>query len=234
MSSSVKIPNHIAFIMDGNGRWAQHQNKPRTFGHKKGVESLRNIVTYCQKIGVKHVSAYAFSTENWNRSKVEVSFLINLIFSQIEIEISNFMKNNVKVLVIGNRSTLSKTLQKSFDRLEAKTSQNDGIQLNLLFNYGSRNEIIHACQNYAQDFQKNPNLIMDESLFNDYLLTKTIPDPDIMIRTSGEQRLSNFLLWQLSYSELFFVDTLWPDFKNEHLDDVINQFNNRDRRFGGH
>lgn len=229
------IPAHIGIIMDGNGRWAKKRGLPRSLGHKAGVETIREIVKTCSKIGVKYLTLYAFSTENWKRPKDEVSALMKLLVEYLKKEVNELHENDVVIEFIGNISMLPKVCQDELINAKEKTKNNKGLQLNLALNYGGRDEIIVAIKSIVKDAK---NGIIDESDINEHLIskrlyTKGIKDPDIIIRPSGEYRLSNFLLWQSAYSELWFSDIYWPDFKSNDLYKAIHDFQNRDRRFGG-
>jgi len=229
------LPNHIAIIMDGNGRWAKERNLPRIAGHKAGVEALRDIITSCSKIGISHLTLYAFSTENWKRPPEEVKGLMDLLVIYLKKEINELHKNNVKINVIGDISKLPQNAVSQIEKAKEKTKINNGLTVSIALNYGSRNEIINAVKNICIDTINNkvqPNDINSE-LISNYLYTKDIPDPDLVIRTSGELRISNFLLWQIAYSELWFTDVYWPDFTSEHLFNAIEDYQKRKRRFGG-
>lgn len=223
-----KIPEHIAIIMDGNGRWANKRFLPRSVGHSEGAKNLEKILTYANKIGIKYLTVYAFSTENWKRSEEEVSTLMGLFKNYIKNEEKNFMINNIKFMVSGREENIPLDLLKAIRALEEKTFNNTGIVLNLAFNYGGRAEIIDAVNKIISSGEKE---ITEES-FKKYLY-KDIPDPELMIRTSGEYRISNFLLWQIAYSELYITEKLWPDFDEEELNKAILSYTKRDRRFGG-
>ena len=223
---------HIAIIMDGNGRWAKRNMLPRTAGHYKGVEVLRNITKYANKLGIKCLTVYAFSTENWKRSKEEVSYIMSLPKIFFESYIKELMENNVRVMIIGEKEQVpDETMAVINDAIET-TKNNTGLILNFAFNYGGRDEIIRACKNYAKDYKENGKELNEEE-FNKYLFTADLPELDLIIRTAGEKRLSNFLLWQAAYAEFVFVDELWPDFTNDVLDRCIEEYNNRKRNFGG-
>ena len=224
----IQVPNHIAIIMDGNGRWAKKRGLPRTFGHKEGAAALRKIITHAAQIGVKYLTVYAFSTENWKRSQEEVSALMFLFKSYIKNEEKNIMKNNIRFMVSGRSENVSPTLLKAIRELEEKSKDNSGLTFNIAFNYGGRAEIIDAVNKILKSGKEE----IREEEFGKYLYND-LPDPELLIRTSGEMRISNFLLWQIAYSELYITDTLWPDFNEEELDKTIENFNNRDRRFGG-
>lgn len=224
----IQVPNHIAIIMDGNGRWAKKRGLPRTFGHKEGAAALRKIITHAAQIGVKYLTVYAFSTENWKRSQEEVSALMFLFKSYIKNEEKNIMKNNIRFMVSGRSENVSPTLLKAIRELEEKSKDNSGLTFNIAFNYGGRAEIIDAVNKILKSGKEEIN----EEEFGKYLYND-LPDPELLIRTSGEMRISNFLLWQIAYSELYITNTLWPDFNEAELDKAIENFNNRDRRFGG-
>ena len=223
-----QIPNHIAIIMDGNGRWAKKKGLPRTFGHKEGAVALRKIITHAAKIGVKYLTVYAFSTENWKRSQEEVSALMFLFKSYIKNEEKNIMENNIRFMVSGRRENVSKSLLEAIDNLQEKSKNNSGLTFNIAFNYGGRAEILDAVNRIL----KSGRTEITEEEFSKYLYNN-IPDPELLIRTSGELRISNFLLWQIAYSEIYVTDTLWPDFDEEELDKAIESYNKRERRFGG-
>ena len=225
------IPEHVAIVMDGNGRWAQSKHLPRVAGHKAGSEALRRVLTHSVQFGIKYLSMYTFSTENWSRPKTEVSFLMNLLKHNISRELPEMIKQGVRLRFMGDIKGLSNDLQDVIEKAEKETSLGGTIQLNLLFNYGSRDEIIHACQNIIQDGVSSQDIT--EDLFSSYLYTAGIPDPDVFIRTSRELRISNYMLWQLSYAELFFLDVLWPDFDHVHLGQVLKEYQERHRRYGG-
>lgn len=229
-----KIPKHIGIIMDGNGRWAKERNLPRTMGHKAGVETIRNIVKACNKINVKYLTLYAFSTENWKRPKDEVSALMKLLVQYLRNEFKELNENNVIINHIGDISKLPDICKKELDIAYENTKNNTGLVLNLALNYGGRNEIIRAVKNLYIDI-KNNELNEDditEELFSKYLYTKNMPDPDLIIRPSGEQRLSNFLLWQSAYSEFWYSNIKWPDFTPKDLYKAIFEYEHRNRRFG--
>lgn len=235
METGRKIPQHIAIILDGNGRWAKAKGMPRNYGHTAGA---RNVETVCQAahdLGVKCVTMYAFSTENWNRPEGEVEALMKLLESYLKNCIKTADKNNMRVRVIGDTTRLSERFQERIRELEAASAKNDGLNLQIAINYGSRDEMTRAMRRMSEDVaagKRKPEEIT-ESVFEEYLDTAGIPDPDLLIRTSGELRLSNFLLWQLAYSEFYFTDVPWPDFHKEELERAIEAYNKRDRRFGG-
>ena len=235
METGRKIPQHIAIILDGNGRWAKAKGMPRNYGHTAGA---RNVETVCQAahdLGVKYVTMYAFSTENWTRPEGEVEALMKLLESYLKNCIKTADKNNMRVRVIGDTTRLSERFQERIRELEAASAKNDGLNLQIAINYGSRDEMTRAMRRMSEDVaagKRKPEEIT-ESVFEEYLDTAGIPDPDLLIRTSGELRLSNFLLWQLAYSEFYFTDVPWPDFHKEELERAIEAYNKRDRRFGG-
>ena len=230
-----RIPQHIAIIMDGNGRWAKAQGKPRTAGHIQGVETVRVITEECVSLGVKYLTLYTFSNENWNRPEEEVRALMGLLLKNLEDEI--FMKNNVRFRIIGDRYRLPQDVQKKISEMEQRTSKNDSMTLVLALSYSARWEIADACRQIYVDMQAPCNSgksewDIDEHLVSRYMQTAFMPDPDLLIRTGGEQRISNFLLWQIAYTELYFCDTFWPDFGVNELRTAIADYQNRERRFG--
>lgn len=229
-----KLPKHVAIIMDGNGRWAKKRGKARIFGHRKGAKSVHKIVDAAGDIGIDYLTLYAFSTENWNRPKDEVDALMMLLVSTINSEINTLIKNNVRLLTIGNLEDLPKKANKKITEAVNKSKNNTGLTLILALSYSSRWEIINAVKKIGNQIeQKNINIEdINDELFSDYLTTAKIPDPELLIRTSGEYRISNFLLWQIAYSELYFTEKLWPDFEEEDFYEAICNFQNRERRFG--
>ena len=229
-----KVPAHIAIIMDGNGRWAKLKNKPRIFGHKNGVNSVRETIEACGDIGVEYLTLYAFSTENWNRPKLEVKTLMALLVSSLKKELKILQKNNIKLNTIGNINDLPKSAQKELKEVIEKTKNNTALTLTLALSYGSRDEIVNVIKNISKKVVNNELLIeeINENIINNHLYTFSLPDVDFLIRTSGEQRISNFLLWQIAYAELYFTNTLWPDFKKENLFNAVLEYQNRERRFG--
>lgn len=230
----INIPEHIAIIMDGNGRWAKKRNLPRNMGHKAGVEKIKTISKECTKIGVKYLTLYAFSTENWNRPEQEVSGLMDLIVFFLRNELGEMHENNFKIIMLGDISRLPDKPREEMLNAIKKTENNDGLHLIIALNYGSRDEIIQATKAISQKVLNGEIDIdmIDENIFSNHLYTKGIPDPDLMIRTSGEIRLSNYLLWQLAYSEFYFCDTFWPDFDEIELHKAIDVYSSRQRRFG--
>ena len=228
------VPKHIAIIMDGNGRWAKERGLPRIAGHREGINSVREITRVCGEIGVKYLTLFTFSTENWNRPKREVKALMTLLLSTIKKEIKELHKNNVKFSTIGDISILPKSTEKGIKEGIELTFNNSGLNLILALNYGSRQEILSAVNNIISDINKKDIEIdsIDENIFSSYLYTNNCPDPDLLIRTSGELRISNFLLWQSAYTEMYLTDTYWPSFRENELFQAILDFQNRERRFG--
>ena len=235
MNEEEKLPQHIAIIMDGNRRWAKQRNLDVRLGHKKGAETLENIVRYANKVGIKYLTVYAFSTENWKRSKEEVGALMLLLQNYLDDFSKKADTENIRIKILGNREGLSVGLLKSLDNAMIRTKDNTGLTFNVAFNYGGRDEIINAVRNISKEVKENNINIDDinEELISSNLYTKDIPDPDLMIRTSGEVRTSNFLPWQLVYSEFYFTDKLWPDFTSDDLDEAISEYTKRTRKFGG-
>jgi len=235
MEQEINLPEHIAIIMDGNRRWAKQRNLEIKLGHKKGADNLENIAKYCNKIGVKYLTVYAFSTENWKRTKEEVGALMLLLQNYLDIFAKTADSENIRIKMLGNREGLSEGLLKKIDNTIEKTKSNTGLTLNIAFNYGGRDEIVKAVKNIVCDV-KNGNINIEDinqELISQNLYTKNIPDPDLMIRTSGEIRTSGFLPWQLVYTEFYFTDKLWPDFSTEDLDNAIVEYSKRTRKFGG-
>ena len=225
--------NHLAIIMDGNGRWAKQNKLPRTAGHYKGVEVLRNITIYANRLGIKCLTVYAFSTENWKRSADEVNYIMSLPKIFFASYIKELMENNVRVMIIGDRERIPAETMRVIDDAINTTRNNTGLILNFAFNYGARDEIVRAAKAYAKDYKDGKVSDLDEEGFASYLYTKDLPEVDLLIRTGSEMRLSNFLLYQLAYSEFVVIDTLWPDFNNEALDSCIKEYQSRKRNFGG-
>ena len=230
-----KIPKHIAIIMDGNGRWAKKRKLPRTMGHKAGVETIRRILKEADRLGVEHMTLYAFSTENWKRPKEEVDALMKLLVQYLTNEVEALHQNGVVLRILGDINGLPSVVKERISEAIELTKNNNGIVLNVAFNYGGRDEIVRAVKNIASDIEsgKINKENIDEDLFNNYLYTKNSPDPDLIIRPSGEQRISNFLLWQCAYSEFWYSNVNWPDFSESDLQKAIYDYQNRDRRFGG-
>ena len=235
MDNERKIPAHVAIIMDGNGRWARRRGLPRTAGHAQGARVVEQILEDADHMGIRYLTVYAFSTENWSRPDSEVKALMNLLRTYMKTSLAKCAKNNVRIRVIGDKSRLDKDLQASIANLEKETASNTGIGFQIAINYGSRDEMVRAVQAAAQkvkDGEISPEDIT-ENFISDSLDTCGIPDPDLLIRTGGEQRISNFLLWQTAYSELYFCDAAWPDFNKKELEKAVDAFNNRERRYGG-
>ena len=229
-----KLPQHVAVIMDGNGRWAKEKGKLRVFGHKNGVLAVRDTVEGAAEVGIKHLTLYAFSTENWKRPKLEVTALMELLVSTINKETKTLMQNNVKLNAIGDLASLPKRCFEELQEAIAKTANNTRLTLTLALSYSSRWEILNAAKEIAKAAASgtiNPNEI-DETMFEKHLSTHNLPDPELMIRTSGEHRISNYLLWQLAYAELYFTNKLWPDFRREDLFEAVYDYQQRERRFG--
>lgn len=231
----MKIPAHIAIILDGNGRWAKAKGMPRNYGHAQGSKNVERICEEAYRMGVKYLTVYAFSTENWNRPKDEVDALMKLLRNYMKTCLKTAAKNDMKVRVIGDKTGLDEDIRNRIAELVEATKDNGGLNFQIALNYGSRDEIVRAVRRVSEDVKEGkvkPEDI-DEKMFETYLDTHGIPDPDLMIRTSGELRLSNYLLWQLAYTEFYFTDIPWPDFTKEELSKAIEQYNRRDRRYGG-
>ena len=231
----MKIPAHIAIILDGNGRWAKAKGMPRNYGHAQGSKNVERICEEAYRMGVKYLTVYAFSTENWNRPKDEVDALMKLLRNYMKTCLKTAAKNDMKVRVIGDKTGLDEDIRNRIAELEEATKDNGGLNFQIALNYGSRDEIVRAVRRVSEDVKEGkvkPEDI-DEKMFETYLDTHGIPDPDLMIRTSGELRLSNYMLWQLAYTEFYFTDIPWPDFTKEELSKAIEQYNRRDRRYGG-
>ena len=231
----MKVPQHIAIILDGNGRWAKAKGMPRNYGHAQGSKNVERICEEAWRMGIKYLTVYAFSTENWSRPENEVAALMTLLRNYMKTCLKTAAKNDMKIRVIGDIDPLDDDIKKRIRELETATVNNGGLNFTIALNYGSRDEMTRAARKMAQDCAdgKLDPAQIDESVFESYLDTHGIPDPDLMIRTSGEQRLSNYLLWQLAYSEFYFSDVPWPDFTKEELVEAIEEFNHRHRRFGG-
>lgn len=228
------LPKHISIIMDGNGRWAKQKGFLRAFGHEEGTKAVRDVVEGSAELGIENLTLYAFSTENWNRPKLEVDTLMRLLVTSLKKEIKTLLKNNIRLNAIGNLHTLPKKAQKELNEVIEKTKDNNRMILTLALSYGSREEIVHAVKDISEKV-KNEELSLDaidESIINQHLYTRNLPDVDLLIRTSGEQRISNFLLWQIAYAELYFTPILWPDFRREDLYEAIYNYQTRERRFG--
>lgn len=233
--NNENIPKHVAIIMDGNGRWAKSKNLPRTMGHKAGVETIRRVIKEADRIGIEYITLYAFSTENWKRPKTEVNALMNLLVQYLRDEIKNLHENSIIVRVLGDIENIPIKCKREIEDAIKLTKDNNGLVLNIAFNYGGRDEIIRSIKLIVEDIEKGKidKTNIDQELFSKYLYTKDSPDPDLIIRPSGEQRISNFLLWQCAYSEFWYSNVNWPDFKEQDLRQAIYDYQNRDRRFGG-
>nr|WP_294928120.1 isoprenyl transferase [uncultured Flavobacterium sp.] len=230
----TNLPRHLAIIMDGNGRWAKQQGFLRAFGHENGTKSVKETIKTCAKLGIEHLTLYAFSTENWNRPKLEVQALMKILVNSLRKELVTLQENNIRLNAIGNLEKLPKSAQKELMDVIEKTKNNTRLTLTLALSYGSREELVNAVR-IISDKVKN-NIIsldaIDDSIINEHLYTQNLPDVDLLIRTSGEHRISNFLLWQIAYAELYFTDVLWPDFKEQDLYEAIISYQKRERRFG--
>ena len=229
-----KMPKHVAIIMDGNGRWAKQKGRLRVFGHENGTKSVREITETCVELNIENLTLYAFSTENWKRPKIEVQTLMRLLISSLKNEIKTLQDNDIRLQTIGNTDELPRKVQRELQDVISQTKANKKMTLTLALSYGSRDEIINTIKQISIKVKNNiisPELI-DESVINEHLYTRNLPDVDLLIRTSGEQRISNFLLWQIAYAELFFTEVLWPDFRKENLYEAILSYQKRERRFG--
>ena len=232
--AGARPPRHIAIILDGNGRWAKKRGLPRTAGHAVGSENFRKIATYCKNIGVEYLTVYAFSTENWKRPSDEVSTIMKLLGKYLHEAIDTMERDHIKMKVLGDVDGLTPELQALVAKTEETSARYDGFQANICLNYGGRDEIVRAAVRYAKDYADGKaEGELTEERFGSYLYSAGIPDPDLLIRPGGEQRISNFLLWQCAYSEFYFTDVLWPDFGTDELDKAIAVYNSRDRRYGG-
>ena len=231
----MKIPQHVAIILDGNGRWAKAKGMPRTYGHIEGAKTVEKICEEAWKMGIKYLTVYAFSTENWKRSKEEVDALMSLLRNYMKNCLKTAEKNDMVVRVIGDKTGLAEDLQVKIDELEKASANNGGLNFQIAINYGSRDEIVRSVRKVMEDVKAGKIAVdqMDEAMFDSYLDTAGIPSPDLLIRTSGEERLSNFLMWQLAYTEFYFTDVPWPAFTKADLEKAIEKYNSRDRRFGG-
>ncbi len=230
----MKIPEHVALILDGNGRWAKKRLMPRTYGHSQGAKNVEKICDDAYELGIKYITVYAFSTENWKRPKDEVETIMDLLKNYLKDYLKKIKTNNMVFRVIGDRTPLRVDIVKDIEELEEASKTNTGLNFTIAINYGSRDEIVRAVKSVVSDVNDGCLDIdkLDENSFSEYLDTKDLPDPDLVIRTSGELRLSNYLLWQLAYSEFYFTNTLWPDFDKKELIKAIEKYNSRDRRFG--
>lgn len=231
----MRVPEHVAIILDGNGRWAKSKGMPRNYGHTQGAKNVEVICEEAWNMGIKYLTVYAFSTENWNRPQKEVAALMKLLRNYMKNCVKTAHKNHMRVRVIGDKTGLDPDIQKSIQELEQETRENDGLNFQIAINYGSRDELLRGMKGMLKDAREGrlTEEMLTESVFESYLDTHGIPDPDLLIRTSGEQRISNYLLWQIAYSELYFCPVPWPDFSKEELEKAIADYNNRDRRFGG-
>ena len=231
---SQSLPKHIAIIMDGNGRWAKEKGRLRVFGHENGTKSVRTTVETCAELGIENLTLYAFSTENWNRPKLEVKTLMQLLISSLKNEMNTLQKNSIRLNAIGNLEHLPSRVQKELLHVIDETRANSKMTLTLALSYGSRDELINATKQICDKVKNNIISVesIDETLINQHLYTRNLPDVDLLIRTSGEKRISNFLLWQIAYAELYFTDVYWPDFTNENLYEAIINYQKRERRFG--
>ena len=230
----MNVPNHVAIILDGNGRWAKSKGMPRNYGHVQGAKNVEIICEEAYKMGIKYLTVYAFSTENWNRPDDEVEALMKLLRNYLKTCVKTANKNKMRVRIIGDKTRLDQDLQDSIKELEEMSAKNDGLNFTVALNYGSQDEMLRAMNSIKNDIAsgKIENQEITKELFESYLDTAELPDPDLLIRTSGEERLSNFLLWQLAYSEFYFADVHWPDFSKEELKKAVEAFNSRNRRFG--
>ena len=232
--NTANLPKHLAIIMDGNGRWAKQQGFLRAFGHENGTKSVKETIKNCAKIGIEFLTLYAFSTENWNRPKLEVDALMKILINSLRKELPTLQENNIKLNAIGNLEKLPKSAQKELKDVIEKTKNNTRLTLTLALSYGSREELVNAIKIISNKVKNNIISIdsLDDSIINEHLYTQNLPDVDLLIRTSGEHRISNFLLWQIAYAELYFTDVLWPDFKEQDLYEAIISYQKRERRFG--
>ena len=235
MDENTKIPQHVAIILDGNGRWARAKGLPRNYGHKQGAKAVEDILVVARDMGIKYLTVYAFSTENWNRPETEVSALMMILRTYLKSSIKKSMKNNVRCQVIGERSKLSQDIQDAINELETTTAGNTGLVFTIAINYGSRDEIVRAVRKISEECTEGTIAPADitEEMISKHLDTGNIPDPDLLIRTCGEQRLSNFLLWQCAYTEFYYTDISWPDFDEAELQKAVDAYGNRNRKFGG-
>ncbi|SEL43783.1 undecaprenyl diphosphate synthase [Butyrivibrio sp. ob235] len=235
MEENTKIPQHVAIILDGNGRWAKAKGLPRNYGHKQGAKAVEDILVVARDMGIKYLTVYAFSTENWNRPETEVTALMMILRQYLKSSIKKSMKNNVRCQVIGERSKLSADIQDAINELETATAGNTGLTFTIAINYGSRDEIVRAVREISQECSNGKISAADitEQMISEHLDTSNIPDPDLLIRTCGEQRLSNFLLWQCAYTEFYYTDIAWPDFDEAELQKAVDAYAGRNRKFGG-
>jgi len=233
-TESHKLPRHLAIIMDGNGRWAKAKGKPRTFGHEQGVRAVKETVESAAAMGIKYLTLYAFSTENWNRPKYEVDILMKLLIKSLKKELKTFQEHNIRLNAIGALDTLPKKAARELEEVIEQTSKNNKMTLSLALSYGSREELLQAVKSISVKVKNKiiSSENIDETIINSHLYTHDLPEVDLLIRTSGEQRISNFLLWQIAYAELYFIDDYWPDFSKQHLEQALLNYQNRERRFG--
>jgi undecaprenyl diphosphate synthase len=231
---TTNLPSHLAIIMDGNGRWAKQQGFLRAFGHENGTKSVKTIIESCAKLGIKNLTLYAFSSENWNRPKLEVDTLMKILIKSLKKELGTLQKNKIKLNAIGNLSKMPEKAQIELLDVIEKTKDNTHMTLTLALSYGSREELVNAVKNISNKVKNNIISVdaIDDSIINEHLYTQNLPDVDLLIRTSGEHRISNFLLWQIAYAELYFTDVLWPDFTEQNLYEAIISYQKRERRFG--
>ncbi|AJG41279.1 UDP diphosphate synthase [Thermotoga sp. RQ7] len=229
----MRIPQHVAIIMDGNGRWAKKRGLPRIKGHERGAHVLHNTVKWSLELGIKYLTAYSFSTENWKRPKEEVEFLMDLFVQMIDREMDLLRREKVRVRILGRKEGLPESVLRKWNEVEEKTASFDRMTLVIAFNYGGRREILDAIEKILRDVEKEKKIVLNEETFKNYLYLPDVPDPDLIIRTSGELRLSNFLIWQSAYSELYFTRKLWPDFTKRDFLRAIESYSRRERRFGG-
>jgi undecaprenyl diphosphate synthase len=228
-----RLPRHVAIIMDGNGRWAQARGKPRVEGHRAGVDSVCDIIEASARLGLEALTLYAFSVENWNRPRYEVWTLLNLLREYVRKELQTLVDNNIRLSILGRWQEFEPSVVRVLDKALEETRHCDGLRLNIALNYSGRCEIVDACRRIVTDWAQGQGTDIDEQTLGEYLYSSDQPDPDLLIRTSGEMRISNFLLWQLAYTEIWFTETLWPDFKRQHLFEALIDFQGRERRFGG-
>lgn len=231
-NQQLNVPKHIAIIMDGNGRWAKKRLLPRFIGHQKGLNALKRVVAHCAQIGVESLTLFAFSTENWRRPPDEVNKLMDLFLKALQREVSKLDENNVKLNIIGDRSAFNKEIQSHIELAETRTARNSGLILNIAANYGGRWDTVEAVKRWQAANPEKLIEALDESQLSPFLSLSEQSEPDLLIRTGGEQRMSNFLIWQMAYAEFYFTDTLWPDFNEKSIDDAVTSFNHRERRFG--
>nr|WP_028486552.1 isoprenyl transferase [Thiomicrorhabdus chilensis] len=231
-NQQLSIPQHIAIIMDGNGRWAKKRLLPRFIGHQKGLNAVKRVVSHCSELGVRSLTLFAFSTENWRRPEDEVNKLMGLFLKALQREVGKLDENNVKLQIIGDRSAFSEEIQANIELAESRTADNVGLVLNIAANYGGRWDVVEAVKKWQEKNPHSPISELDEQALGQHVCLAGLPEPDLLIRTGGEQRISNFLIWQMAYTEFFFTPTLWPDFDESSIDEAILSFSQRERRFG--